>query len=74
MTPERIRAMVADMAFVEGVNSPPDEYERRLAVCAGCPALVAGTQCGYSSYYVAFRARVLSAGCPFPGGDRWRDC
>ena len=72
LTPERIRAQVAAMGAQPGVTAPPAEYERRLAVCAACPRLQGGVLCAECGSYVAYRARLQNARCPFPASDKWR--
>ena len=71
LTPENILHEVEKMAYVEGVTTPSAEYERRLKVCASCSSLNGKTTCAYSGSLVAFRAKILGAGCPFPGEDKW---
>lgn len=71
LTPERIRAQVAAMATQPGVTAPPAEYERRLAICADCPRLHGQVLCVECGSYVAYRARLVAARCPFPGTNKW---
>ncbi len=46
-------------------------YEKRLAVCSECEALVNGLTCRYCGCFVLARARKRSQSCPMPGGDLW---
>ena len=71
LTPERIRAQAAQMAAKAGVTAPAAEYERRLAVCGACPRLQGGVLCAECGSYVAYRARLLAATCPYPGKNKW---
>ncbi len=48
-------------------------YEKRLAVCSECKALVNGLTCKYCGCFVLARARKRSQGCPMPGGDLWSE-
>ncbi|MBQ3799897.1 MAG: hypothetical protein II837_06330 [Treponema sp.] len=74
ITKESIEASVAKMARLEGVTTEDGEYKRRLAVCEACPSLRDGILCAECGSYVAYRARIASSACPFPGGDKWRGC
>ena len=49
-----------------------EEYEKRLAACAGCQALEYGTTCRFCGCFVQYRALFRKKACPDPGGDRWR--
>ncbi len=72
ITKESIEASVAKMARRDGVTTEEGEYKRRLAVCEGCPWLREGIRCAECGSYVAYRARIASSTCPFPGGDKWK--
>ena len=48
-------------------------YEKRLAVCSECEALVNGLTCKYCGCFVLARARKKNQGCPMPGGDLWSE-
>ena len=50
-------------ALPEHTKASPDEYRRRLAICAQCDELISGTcrQCGC---FVEARAAKLNAACP----------
>ena len=72
ITKESIEASVAKMARRDGVTTEEEEYKRRLAVCEGCPSLRDGILCAECGSYVAYRARIASSTCPFPGGDKWK--
>ena len=73
ITKESIEASVAKMARLDGVTTEEGEYKRRLAVCEGCSSLRDGILCAECGSYVAYRARIVSSTCPFPGGDKWKD-
>ena len=47
------------------------EYERRLAACSGCRALVGGMTCKFCGCFVLARARKKEQRCPMPGRDCW---
>lgn len=47
----------------EDIKTPPEEYERRLAVCRECDSLING-MCGVCGCYVEMRAAVTSHYCP----------
>ena len=72
ITKESIEASVAKMARLEGVTTEEGEYKRRLSICGECPSLKAEVMCAECGSYVAYRARISSSSCPFPGGDKWR--
>lgn len=46
------------------------EYEKRLAACRTCDALVNGT-CSQCGCYVEMRAASRRMACPMPGENRW---
>ncbi len=46
-------------------------YEKRLAVCSKCDALVGGLTCRYCGCFVLARARKKDQNCPMPGQDLW---
>ena len=71
ITKESIAASVARMATVRGVTTEAGEYERRLAICGRCPSLRSDILCAECGSYVAYRARIASSSCPFPGQDKW---
>ena len=70
-TPERIRALADAEAYQEGITAAPALYEKRLRTCAACPHLKSGVLCADCGSYVAFRAKLKAATCPFPGTDKW---
>lgn len=72
ITPEKIRMIVSQMAFVDGVTTPDPLYVKRVAVCSKCPCLKAEILCSECGSYVAYRAKILRATCPFPGTDKWK--
>ena len=71
LTPERIQAQALSMQARDGITTLPDEYERRLSVCARCERLQGSVLCAECGSYVAYRARLSAATCPYPGGSRW---
>ena len=52
----------------QGVSD--EVYERRLASCVACSALVSGT-CAHCGCYVEMRAAKKRMSCPSPDGNRW---
>ena len=72
VTKESSASSVAKMARVQGVTTEDAEYKRRLAVCERCPSLRSEILCAECGSYVAYRARILNASCPFPGQDKWK--
>ena len=72
VTKESIASSVAKMARVQGVTTGDAEYSRRLSVCESCPSLKGEILCAECGSYVAYRARILNATCPFPGQDKWK--
>ncbi len=71
MTKERVEALAAKMAYTEGVSATEAVYRKRIDICTACPALVSGMMCSHCGSYVAFRARIAGAVCPYPGENRW---
>ena len=71
LTPENIRKDVANLAYIEGITAPSAVYEKRLEVCAECPALNGHTTCAHSGSLVAYRAKILNTVCPWPGNNKW---
>lgn len=47
------------------------EYERRLAQCSLCSAIVSGNTCRYCGCLMPVRAKKKAMGCPHPAGSRW---
>ncbi|MCR5724265.1 MAG: DUF6171 family protein [Treponema sp.] len=72
ITPESIRAQAEAQAFVPGITADSATYARRLKICASCPKLVSEMLCSECGSYVAFRARLEKARCPFPANDKWQ--
>lgn len=61
---ELFRTMREYIAHIdEEIKTPPEEYERRLAVCTECDSLING-MCGVCGCYVEMRAAVESHYCP----------
>ncbi|MCH5295326.1 MAG: hypothetical protein J1F14_05440 [Treponema sp.] len=72
LTPDNIMRDISSMAYVEGVTTPSNEYEKRLGTCFSCEALQGRTTCAHSGSLVAYRAKIMGASCPYPGKDKWR--
>ena len=70
---EELEAYIKNFVYVPGFSADEELYKERLVICTGCSALLGGILCGYSGQYAAYRARLLSATCPFPQGDKWKD-
>lgn len=71
ITEESIALAISKMAYVEGISSPKEEYERRMSICKDCKRLEAKIMCMECGSYVAFRAISLAQKCPFPGYNKW---
>ena len=71
ITKDRIQADVAKMVYVQGITAPEDVYKKRLEICAGCPSLKSEIMCAECGSYVAYRAKMLSSTCPYPGNNKW---
>ncbi|MCR5763611.1 MAG: DUF6171 family protein [Treponema sp.] len=71
VTKERIENDIANMVYVPGVTAPEYIYKKRLEACKACNSLQAEIMCSECGSYVAYRARMLSATCPYPGKDKW---
>lgn len=71
ITKDRIDAAVAKMAYVAGITAPDHIYRTRLETCRSCPSLRAEIMCAECGSYIAYRARMLSATCPYPGNNKW---
>lgn len=69
---ESIEKAVSKMARIEGVTTEEGEYERRLLICKSCPSLRSEIMCAECGSYVAYRARIISSTCPYPGCDKWK--
>lgn len=70
VTPEKLERLIA--IAVKGRTAVSDqEYDRRMDMCLGCPALQYGTTCRYCGCLVAVRARLQDSICPFPVVPRW---
>lgn len=71
---ERDKMFDAIARYIEGIPVSEcvndKEYERRLAICAGCPGRM-GPTCRYCGCFVLARAKKSSQDCPMPGENRW---
>ncbi|MDR2741566.1 MAG: DUF6171 family protein [Treponema sp.] len=71
LSPEAVANLAARLPLDAALRAGAVEYQRRLAVCEVCEALRNGILCAHCGCFVLFRARILAAYCPHPGGDRW---
>ncbi len=71
ITKESIEKSVSKMAKRQGVTTEDEEYKRRLSICERCPSLRSEILCAECGSYVAYRAKLANATCPFPGRDKW---
>lgn len=56
----------------DDIRTSPDEYERRLAICADCERR-AGINCTLCGCYIQARAAKRRLECPNDrGGPKWR--
>ena len=72
ITKDRIEDDIAKMEYVPGVTTPEDIYRKRLETCSTCSSLQAEILCSECGSYVAYRARMISATCPYPGNNKWQ--
>ena len=73
ITPQSIQDAIKNMAFVDGITSPADLYNKRMEICSKCTDFISGMMCAQCGSYVAYRARILNSYCPFPGNDKWKN-
>ncbi|MBO5279551.1 MAG: hypothetical protein J6B06_08700 [Lachnospiraceae bacterium] len=66
---EAIAAYVRNIPVEQ--RTADDIYEKRLAICSECEALVGGLTCKYCGCFVLARARKDSQQCPMPGRNCW---
>ncbi|MDR1444124.1 MAG: DUF6171 family protein [Treponema sp.] len=71
LTPERLTALAAGAPAPVSLRAGEALYRRRLIRCGACEALKEQVLCAYCGCFVQFRAAILNARCPHPGGDRW---
>ena len=56
----------------ENIRATPEEYKRRLEICAGCERR-AGINCTLCGCYIQARAAKAALECPNDkGGPKWR--
>ena len=70
ITKEKIEHDIANMVHVDGVTTPDHVYEKRIETCRSCSSLQAEILCSECGSYVAYRAKILSATCPYPGKNK----
>ncbi|WP_413381377.1 DUF6171 family protein [Alkalihalobacillus sp. 1P02AB] len=58
--------------YIEHDRVVSDElYEKRVAICMECSALLNNKTCRFSGELVTYRAMIKEKGCPFPTTRKW---
>ncbi|MCP1136739.1 DUF6171 family protein [Paenibacillus polysaccharolyticus] len=64
-------ARLVEIASRSRTTVEDEEYERRLAICSGCPDLQYGTTCRHCGCLVQVRAKLADSTCPYPYASQW---
>jgi hypothetical protein len=72
LSEQEMRLIFGDALKVRDVKLATEEtYNSRLAVCADCDSLQAGTTCEHCGCVVQVKAKLLHAKCPYPFMPKW---